>query len=383
MKLIIQGDDQRKAKTWIQFAKNKLRQIKTFTPVPVLINEIFRPVTDILIHIKSVNNLDTIRIVTEGGKYRCNFPTVDRYPIPHSDFLLQCPVQPSSVLDHLRIVFFSMTNDISIGGDWENYDWDFGDGNVGSGVFVFNEYAEPGEYTVTLTVSNGLSTVNAPSNDTGGDYQYGEDISFPGANENTAYANYVGSAPVTANNAYKWIASGSHDWQTKERYFFESQEASMEFDLTAVDPLATVTCYMQVLLSDWINHYPNYGDPGQAAMGVASTVVSSLGGSATPVIGGQFAPWETFNMGDLTPFIGTVKQVTFQDSGGHAQLPTFRPGLPPFDLTRSNQTGIRGTDSWAEVQTPTSLQKTTKVIKLYSGRRGRKRTFQVGDSVHT
>ncbi len=34
-----------------------------------------------------------------------------------------------------------------------NYDWDFGDGNVGNGVTVSHTYAGPGSYTVTLTVT--------------------------------------------------------------------------------------------------------------------------------------------------------------------------------------------------------------------------------------
>jgi PKD repeat protein len=34
------------------------------------------------------------------------------------------------------------------------YDWDFGDGNVGSGVTVSHDYASAGRYTVTLTVTD-------------------------------------------------------------------------------------------------------------------------------------------------------------------------------------------------------------------------------------
>jgi hypothetical protein len=382
MQIIIQGDDKRKAKTWLQFAKNKLRQIKSFTPAMVVINRVFRPVSDVLVHVKSINGLDTIRIKTEGGKYMCDFPIVDKYLIPHSDFQLRCPVIPGSD-SPLNIGFLSKSNDISIGGDWDSYVWDFGDGNFDSGASVFHEYDKPGEYTVSLTVSKDVTSANAPGGDTGGEYKYGEDILFPGADPNVAYANYLAFSPVSNNVAYKWRHEASHNWQGKERYSFESQDSLATFDLTAVDPTATVTCKIQLLLLDWVVHYPNYGDAGHKEGGIATSVTSSLGVTAIPIIGGEFAPWETFNMGDLTPFIGSVVPVTFADTGGHLQLPTFLPGTPPFDLARSNIIGTLGSGSWAVVDTPGTLLKTTKVIRVNSGRRGNKRTYQVGDSVHT
>jgi hypothetical protein len=33
------------------------------------------------------------------------------------------------------------------------YDWDFGDGNIGTGAFAFHNYASPGTYTVCLTLT--------------------------------------------------------------------------------------------------------------------------------------------------------------------------------------------------------------------------------------
>ena len=39
-----------------------------------------------------------------------------------------------------------------------DYQWDFGDGSTGTGVGVGHEYASPGSYLVTLTISNGRTT---------------------------------------------------------------------------------------------------------------------------------------------------------------------------------------------------------------------------------
>jgi len=76
------------------------------------------------------------------------------------------------------------------------YDWDFGDGNVGSGVTPVHTYAVAGDYTVTLTVTDDTGrsdsasapvqvtdAVNqAPTADPGGPYsaQPGASVSFDG-----------------------------------------------------------------------------------------------------------------------------------------------------------------------------------------------------------
>jgi hypothetical protein len=133
-----------------------------------------------------------------------------------------------------------------------------------------------------------------------------------------------------------------------------------------------------------VNHYPNYGDAGYQVTGITGNVTSSLGMTHSPIGGGEYADWETFNMGDLTPFIGeSSKLVTFADSGGYAQLPSFMPGTPPAFRSIGNRVGIVAGDPWAEVEVPGTVMKTTKVIKVYTGTKGNKKTRQVGDSIHT
>lgn len=398
MQLIIQGDDKRKAKTWLEFAKSKLRQVKAFSPVNAAINRTYKPVSDIFIHIKSINGIDTIRIVTKGGKYMCDFETVERYPIPHSDFEIACPVRPPGGQSYTTLGFLSRTNDTNVGADWDVYAWDFGDGNVDTGVFVSHEYEEPGEYTVSLTVSKDISTYNAPSGDPGsgvGEFQFGQsNFSQDGftAHEDKAYARYLVFLPWLSGGSYKWQCSAgtsrSYIGMTptpKKSFDYESLQTSATFDLTGVAEGSTVTCYMQLLLKDWLEHYPNFEDAGFQIGGVGSTVNSDIGGSGTPVIGGQFAPWETFNMGDLSSFIGEVKTVNFTDSAGHVQLPAFSPGIPPLGNMNgySNVVGISGSDAWAVVEEAGTLLKTTKVVSVYQGRRGHKTTKQIGDSIHT
>ena len=51
-------------------------------------------------------------------------------------------------------VLFNGTGSSDIDGVIVNYTWDFGDGNIGFGSEVIHTYTNPGNYTVTLTVTD-------------------------------------------------------------------------------------------------------------------------------------------------------------------------------------------------------------------------------------
>ncbi len=59
-KLILQGN-QREAKKWIPWATKALKRIKDLT-VEGFANKVFRPVTGVAVHVRSVNDIDRIRI---------------------------------------------------------------------------------------------------------------------------------------------------------------------------------------------------------------------------------------------------------------------------------------------------------------------------------
>ena len=44
-----------------------------------------------------------------------------------------------------------------------SYEWDFGDGNTGTGLITAHVYTEPGIYTVTLTVRDATGNVDTGS----------------------------------------------------------------------------------------------------------------------------------------------------------------------------------------------------------------------------
>lgn len=49
---------------------------------------------------------------------------------------------------------FDGSASVDVDGELEAYEWDFGDGEVGTGVAPVHEYAAPGEYTVSLVVTD-------------------------------------------------------------------------------------------------------------------------------------------------------------------------------------------------------------------------------------
>jgi PKD repeat protein len=56
---------------------------------------------------------------------------------------------------------FNSNKSVAIGGVLTAWDWDFGDGSTGSGTEVTHQFADPGEYAVTLTVTDNLGRTSS------------------------------------------------------------------------------------------------------------------------------------------------------------------------------------------------------------------------------
>ena len=77
-------------------------------------------------------------------------------------------------------------------GDALTYSWDFGDGNLGSGVSPSHSYAVAGDYTVRLTVNDG--TVNSPPSTTTANIASLSGNQVPTADAGGPYSGVEGSA---------------------------------------------------------------------------------------------------------------------------------------------------------------------------------------------
>jgi len=83
-----------------------------------------------------------------------------------------------------------------------SYDWDFGDGNTGSGVTVSHTYAVAGTYSVELTVTDNLGAVGTQTLSV-------EVVSVAGGN---TFQESGGMVVMEAENAHDNITRGSNSW---------------------------------------------------------------------------------------------------------------------------------------------------------------------------
>ncbi len=129
-KLVLQGNTIL-AKKWIPWATKALDRIKNLTGV---VNQILRPVTGVAVHVRSVNNIDFIRIaVALAEKCKMNFTAVQ-----------QAGSSPWPVL-------FTPAYTTEDGQTSSRAFWDFGDGNDDSIIVSspqLHQYDNTGIYSV-------------------------------------------------------------------------------------------------------------------------------------------------------------------------------------------------------------------------------------------
>jgi hypothetical protein len=126
MRLILEGD-KRKSKQWIPWAELQLSRIKTSGNL--VINQAFKPVRGILVHVRSVNNNDFIRIYATQEKESCK-----------AEFTFEITGS---------FVFFTPGNNLC----FKRLLWDWGDGQYtfqDTAAPIAHTYERTGNYTVTL-----------------------------------------------------------------------------------------------------------------------------------------------------------------------------------------------------------------------------------------
>lgn len=91
----------------------------------------------------------TLVVVDNGGATDTATVTISVNDLPVASFTAE-PTSGDAPLE----VSFDASASSDPNGTIESYAWDFGDGNMGTGVTATNAYINPGTYTVTLTVTD-------------------------------------------------------------------------------------------------------------------------------------------------------------------------------------------------------------------------------------
>ncbi len=104
-----------------------------------------------------------VHSIEDNSGHRCNSAT--------EEFEIRVNAPPVAVAGENQMVTASVVQfDGSKSSDADDpvlqYEWDFGDGSTGSGPRPVHVYAQPGTYTVELTVSDGTGTARSTATDT-------------------------------------------------------------------------------------------------------------------------------------------------------------------------------------------------------------------------
>jgi PKD repeat protein len=189
-----------------------------------------------------------------------------------------------------------------------SYEWDFGDGNVGSGVTAGNTYASEGTYSVVLTLTDddGLQdrfslqvTVNgeSPVADAGGPYTFGESRALLG----TWHGTLDGTASTDADTG---IASYEWDFDASDGVGIDSTQPYPR-PAYAVAGVYTVTLTV-------------FDEVGQSAS-TTTTVTVSAGAPPLPSFTGPLALDETdASLGKWTGWFDTSLSTDDVSAAGYS-----------------------------------------------------------------
>ncbi|MCM8762975.1 MAG: PKD domain-containing protein [Candidatus Omnitrophica bacterium] len=118
-----------------------------------------------------------IHVYRKSGKYKVRLTVKDNSPLPCNtsedaiDVILNHPPIADAGGDRTcclnEPVLFSASRSSDPDGDPLTYTWDFGDGTTGQGKEVTHTYNKPGEYKVTLVVSDNFAQSDCKSSTAG------------------------------------------------------------------------------------------------------------------------------------------------------------------------------------------------------------------------
>jgi hypothetical protein len=346
--LHLQGNTQ-KAKLWISWATKALNRIKNLTEEGIA-NKVLRPMAGVAIHVRSVNNIDYIRIAVAQIVGGCKFPIVDLGTTIVSEFQLSCP----EAGEPARRIHFSNADLYSTVPVAERTCvWDFDDPTTGGNPANVDEtartYTNAGTYSPTLTVGDLQLPIDFASSSI-------ESKIGVGATNAAAHADWVSNS---------WGSSGAPllMWRLRKNGFgqfeYVAHRATITYNLTGLYILdVRNTAFIYASLTSLV------GNPGLIPHG--SGIKSDFDAVTITVdtAGAEFT--------DLTSEIGNVSiTVAYTDLNDYSIL-------PGISAAPGDQTGYLASTLVDTINGRDNEYRTTKTIKVdVDGV-----TKQIGASVH-
>jgi hypothetical protein len=361
------------ARKWGQWGEKQLFRLKAFSGR--IVNRVYEPVKDIVVHVESANGLDNVTVINTGGEVSCKFPVVPVCGARCSDFQLQCDPPGFPERDD-RIGMLSRTpND----DDWSQYIWDYGEGggidfgNWTTHHQVQNIYQDPGEYTISLTVKK-FERVSeyhiTPTVVPGGTlYRFGQ-----ATTQAAAYTAFL-AAPWVVTPGYEgadpWYkVTGQKGFGGSPTYTYTALKVAYQVDLSGVDPADITSATLRVPYGYWFD-----SPPPTTPVHPGTEIESSIGGAIVPA--------ENEHQIDVMSLIGSSFQVEYRDEDeDYDPLPALPDPLPSASIiyARGWFGGTPLDIDFEYVPGGWTILKTTKTIKVNVG--SPKKTRQVGESIH-
>ncbi len=347
--IILQGDGS-ETKKWIIWAKKKLQLHKSLSGSGI-VNQVMRPVSNVSVHIMSVNGLDTIKISGKGGVTACGLTCSADFTanVDLGGFWDGRAVEDNTV-SFTFVPSANRCNHYMLA--------DFGDTRPEFQIYAHNKefvytYRDPGTYTVTMkqvnqepTIGQGSYYDNSSSSwITWEEIQppHKEDITNPvitnvrsyerhgyGVDNDAAWIDYTANSwgvyhaldpseltPETFIHAEHILTGGA------TTYAYSSIKTTMDIDLTGYD---TDSTDIFLLVAKFTENTPasvvGVGSPNSWQANQEGVIEASIGGSLDREVYDALVVdrnYEGFHILKTLTAGTYYTDVVIQDAGGHAK----------------------------------------------------------------
>ena len=230
-------------------------------------------------------------------------------------------VDPSGTVKADESVTFSAAGSSDPDGDSLTFEWDFGDGNIGTGLTTSHIYAQPGEYTVELAVGDGTHEATASKSITVVDSTARQ----PKAKITSSKDDDCEGDESSANGdmVIVWVCEDDNEIGEREIEISESVNLDGSDSWAGCDPEDS-SCYSEEYLVEWNWDLDTYVDSDDD--GVTDNDVDAKGETYT---------WNSRSAGAWEVKLTVVDNNGFEDSTESMIYVNYRGVWNNFEIDRA------------------------------------------------